>query len=623
MNYLKKKVDKKYFPEIDSLRAIAIIAVIIYHFNKDFLPSGYLGVDIFFVISGFVMTNSLKNRNENNFITFFKRFISRRVKRLIPALIFYAISISIFICLINPIPINHINTGISSLFGSSNIVLFIKAKDYFALEQSLNPFLHTWSLGLEQQFYFIFPIFIWFSGFYNDKKNNSNSTIFYLSIISFFCFIYLSYNNKIGAYYLLPARFWEFGAGALLSTIKIKNKTFLDKLRNIPSFLPFFLLVISFFISEKFFIFPKIFAVLCTCILIKSFKKESSFYRFFINSKLRYIGLISYSLYLWHWGILSSTKYIFVEQTIRVLFLQIILIFSFSLFSYEIIEKKVTHYIEKLNENNLLKITFLFLLSSASIIYISGKFLVEKIYLGKFRPSEFEQVQKFLPCELNSYNPIRDPSNCLKKNKSHNKVIWLFGDSHASNLITSLQEAAYSNGYDAVLFLTNSNLLTEDKNKFIKIILEQLNNNDLIIFTNSYPSKSNDQKWDKIESSILRLVKLSNQSDAKLILVDGLPKFSDQIEFYSKFLFSRNTPFVSRGKAKNKRRKLTEILLKYVDKKNIFYIDPLKEVCFLDDCPAVINNKLIYGDTSPHFTIKGSSVLNNLFKKKIAEFMND
>ena len=624
MDYINQKINKKYIPEIDSLRAIAILAVIIYHFNKDLLPSGYLGVDIFFVISGFVVTNSLKKREENYFLPFFRGFIIRRLKRLLPALIFYAITISLFICLINPIPINHINTGISSLFGSSNIILFIKAKDYFALEQSLNPFLHTWSLGLEQQFYLFFPLFIWFSGFYGNKKNKSNYILFCLSIISFFCFIYLSYNNKIGAYYLLPARFWEFGAGSILSTIKIENKRISEVLKKVPSLLPFSLLLISFFIPERYFILPKIFAVLCTCILIKSFQKSSSFYRIFINSKLRYLGLISYSLYLWHWGILSSTKYIFLEQTFRVIFLQIILITCFSLFSYEFIEKKIPNYIKNFNDNNLLKIFFFGLLYSASILYISGKFLVEKIYFGRFRPSEFEQVQKYLPCELNSYKPTSDPLNCLKKSKSDNKVIWLFGDSHASNLITSLEKAAYSNGYNEVLFLTNSNLLIEDKkNKFIKLILEQINSNDLIVFTNSYPPRSIDKKWDRIESSILRLVNISKQSNAKLILVDGLPKFPDEIQFYSKFLFSRNTPSVSRSKAKIPRRKLTKILFKYVDNKNIFYIDPLKEVCFLNECPAVINNDLIYGDTSPHFTIKGSSILNNFFKEKIAEFIND
>lgn len=298
MDLIKNKINNKYIPEIDSLRALAILSVIIYHFKKDILPSGYLGVDIFLVISGYVVTNSLKNRTEKDFFSFFIGFISRRFKRLAPALIFYVVFITLLICLINPIPMNHINTGISSLLGSSNIILFIRSRDYFALEQSLNPFLHTWSLGLEQQFYIFFPILIWFSGFYRNEKFKILFSLSSFSILSFFCQIYFYISNPIGAYYLLPSRFWEFGAGAILAILDINKISFFHKFSKVPSIFPFSFLVLSFFISEEYFIFPKVFAVICCCILIKSFQKRSLFYQFFINSKFRYIGSLSYSLYL-------------------------------------------------------------------------------------------------------------------------------------------------------------------------------------------------------------------------------------------------------------------------------------------------------------------------------------
>ena len=111
----------KYRHEIDGLRAFAVLAVIVNHFNKDLLPSGYLGVDIFFVISGYVITSSLTGRKNKSFAEFITGFYGRRVKRLIPALVFFVLLTSIFICIFNPEPIVALKTGFFSLFGFSNV----------------------------------------------------------------------------------------------------------------------------------------------------------------------------------------------------------------------------------------------------------------------------------------------------------------------------------------------------------------------------------------------------------------------------------------------------------------------------------------------------------------------
>ena len=112
-----KDKDNKYRPEIDGLRAFAVIAVIINHFNKEALPGGYLGVDIFFVISGFVITSSLYERPSKNFKDFITGFYERRFKRLIPALSIFVLITGIFICFFNPNPTLNIRTGLTSLLG--------------------------------------------------------------------------------------------------------------------------------------------------------------------------------------------------------------------------------------------------------------------------------------------------------------------------------------------------------------------------------------------------------------------------------------------------------------------------------------------------------------------------
>ena len=145
-------VKSRYRPEIDGLRAFAVIAVIINHFNKEILPNGYLGVDIFFVISGFVITSSLYQRPSKNFKDFISGFYERRIKRLVPALSVFVLITSIAICLFNPHPVVSLQTGLTSLFGLSNLYLLKGSTQYFAQSTELNVFTHTWSLGVEEQF---------------------------------------------------------------------------------------------------------------------------------------------------------------------------------------------------------------------------------------------------------------------------------------------------------------------------------------------------------------------------------------------------------------------------------------------------------------------------------------
>ena len=136
-------IQSLYRPEIDGLRAFAVIAVIINHFNKEILPNGYLGVDIFFVISGFVITSSIHNRPSNNFKEFIFGFYERRIKRLIPALSLFVLFMSFAICFFNPNPIPSLKTGMASLFGLSNIYLINQSIDYFAESTELNVITHT------------------------------------------------------------------------------------------------------------------------------------------------------------------------------------------------------------------------------------------------------------------------------------------------------------------------------------------------------------------------------------------------------------------------------------------------------------------------------------------------
>ena len=302
----------KYRPEIDGLRAFAVVAVIINHFNKDLLPSGYLGVDIFFVISGYVITSSLANHQRESFRDFFLGFYERRIKRLVPALVLYVLIISLLICLFNPTPESALKIGITSSIGLSNIHLFKKSTDYFAQSTELIPFSHTWSLGVEEQFYLLFPVLIWFSGFGRERTNGNKNlswSVGLLSIASLTGFIYFYPINQSATYFLMPPRFWELGIGCLVFLTLQKRVWISEQLGRVPSLPIVALMIGTLFLPLSFAVPATISIVFLSGTLICALREGKIIFKIFTFDKFIYIGLISYSLYLWHWGVLSISRW--------------------------------------------------------------------------------------------------------------------------------------------------------------------------------------------------------------------------------------------------------------------------------------------------------------------------
>jgi peptidoglycan/LPS O-acetylase OafA/YrhL len=207
-----------YRQEIEGLRAIAVTSVIINHFSPSVLPGGFLGVDVFFVISGFVITLSLDKSREQNLWDFIGRFYERRVKRLLPALATMIVVVSILVSLFDPDPRRTLLTGLSALFGLSNMAMVWTSTDYFAPATEFNAFLHTWSLGVEEQYYVVYPLLFWYLLRSNDAGTSARGLrgLGVLALLSLALFIWLSGREEMLAFYFMPARFWELAVGCLL-----------------------------------------------------------------------------------------------------------------------------------------------------------------------------------------------------------------------------------------------------------------------------------------------------------------------------------------------------------------------------------------------------------------------
>ena len=303
----------EYRPEIDGLRALAVVAVIIHHFTSQWLPGGYLGVDIFFVISGYVITSSLCTRRETRLVDFLSGFYARRVKRLLPALIVCVVITGCLICLFNRTPGVSLWTGIASLVGLSNLYLFDQATDYFGESAELNVFTQTWSLGVEEQFYLFFPLLLWFAyirGRGVERLRTLIGLVLLLTCLSLAAFITLSSVNREAVYYLMPMRMWELNTGALVFLVARNLRSVPSRSRSIdyPSMALAGIVCVLF--APTGFGTPATLAVVSlTALLIAVVRPMTWGYHVLCHPAAVYLGRISYSLYLWHWSVISLSRW--------------------------------------------------------------------------------------------------------------------------------------------------------------------------------------------------------------------------------------------------------------------------------------------------------------------------
>lgn len=356
----------KYRADIDGLRAIAVIAVVIFHAFPVYAPGGFVGVDIFFVISGFLISTvifgSLKSDNFS-----FVEFYSRRVKRIYPALLLVLLAcftFGWFVLMADEYA--QLNKHIIGAAGFvSNFILWNES-GYFDNAAETKPLLHLWSLGIEEQFYIIWPVLLWASW----KKRFNLLTIASLAAIVSFALNIKGIHKDISTTFYLPlTRFWELVAGSILAYVTLFNysavsrfKNYLETvlqtviyktplknsnnlLYNLQALFGVVLILFSISIINSKYIFPGWWALLPVfgSVLIIDAGTRSWLNRNILSNRaLVWIGLISYPLYLWHWPLLSFARIIEGElPSVEIRSLLILISILLALMTYKLIEKPI------------------------------------------------------------------------------------------------------------------------------------------------------------------------------------------------------------------------------------------------------------------------------------------
>ena len=422
---------KEYRPDIDVLRAIAVLAVIFYHAHVPLFRGGYVGVSIFFVISGYLITGIIKRKLESGTFSFLE-FYENRVRRIFPALFVMVFTFVLFewVTAINLLSKRELfSSAKRALLAVPNIYFWLNT-NYFDPAAETMPLLHTWSLGVEEQYYFIFPLLL-FGLFAWGKSQKSIvrilSVLFFISCV--FSVIYVFYDQKF-TFYMLPTRAWELLIGAILAYSGWTPKE--QKQKVFCFCLGVFLMFWAIFsYSDE--IYPGFYA-LFPCVgaflyIAGATGLRSSFADYIIKNKiLVFIGVISYSLYLWHWPILVYYQNWLVRREIDFnsgcLLLGIIFVLAF--LSWKFIETPV-------RQKSLFK-KHVVLWGSVACSF--GIFL---LFVNNF---------KFVAFYDEKYTAVRESTlESTVQNAQHD--ILLVGDSHVGHLHSVMREL--SNEYQVAI----------------------------------------------------------------------------------------------------------------------------------------------------------------------------
>ncbi|HID7801168.1 TPA: acyltransferase family protein [Proteus mirabilis] len=597
---------KKFRADINGLRAIAVLSVMFFHFNQELVPGGFAGVDVFFVISGFLMTSIIFRGLENNNFSLWN-FLKARARRIVPALVtVISIVLALGYLFFEPLTYQLVGKhGFSSLLFISNIT-YANEAGYFDADSFSKLFLHTWSLSVEWQFYIVYPIILLIL-----SKLLSISTLKKIvvisAIISFIFCIYLSSVNKTLSYFMIYTRGWEMLLGGIAFLFPLSTT---DNKKRIIEILGLILIITSFFIFSNSDNWPSYNALLPVfgaylCILSNCKKTLLS------NVAFQKIGLWSYSIYLIHWPFIVFLKKINIEISIFTYFISTILL---AFIIYYSVERKRNYYYG-------LTIVYIISLSVSYFISINGissridnksDINYHKEYYGGIGIPNTGKIEHFNNTQEVKFILVGDSLARQYANFFKDKGIGFIG---------VFQDGCFSmEGYHYIYDSKLKNKcidryeslkLSIKNNPHANVVIAQKWDGNLLINKNDDSSKT--YSGDYINAYINDI---KNQSKGNIYII-GIANGSNKNVF--ECLNNKNLPIyklIPQLSSCTSKEKEQEIIIneKIKDISNLLgitYIDPNNYLCNESGCVVIDNNgNPIYSDKL-HFSIYGAEYIGN------------
>lgn len=434
----------QYRREIDGLRAVAVVPVILFHAGLSLFSGGYVGVDVFFVISGYLITGIIFNEMLDGKFTF-SGFYERRARRLLPALFLVLLcSIPAAWFLLFPSDMRDFARSLRAVPVFISNFYFYQSSGYFDGAAELKPLLHTWSLAVEEQFYLFFPAFLLAALRFGIRW--AVALMLVVLSVSFLLAEVGSVAHQAAAFYLLPFRIWELLVGGLLAVYHFSRKTPSGRFHaQAGSFIGIAMILAATFLLDDSTPFPGRYAllpVLGTALIIHFATPETYVGKILGSRILVGIGLVSYSAYLWHQSIFAFFRHAFSgHPSIEEMLALILLTFFLAYLSWRFVEAPFR------NRNFLSrkKIFSLSLVFSLIIILLGEWGAATKGFVDRYDISQLPQPWRDIPCHGEArVSKISDAlGDCIAQERNHRSGdIFLLGDSHAAQLYFPFQKIA-------------------------------------------------------------------------------------------------------------------------------------------------------------------------------------
>jgi peptidoglycan/LPS O-acetylase OafA/YrhL len=637
-----------YRNDIDGLRAIAVISVIINHLNHAVLPGGYLGVDVFFVVSGYVITMSLEKTTYSSLGAQLLHFYSRRIKRLMPALLVMAFVCSAAIRFFEPDAKVTTITGVTSIFGVSNIFLFAEATNYFGKSAELNIFSHTWSLGVEEQFYLLYPFLLrWRMRDYRFRIG----LLLALSTISLLLFVGMYRGNLPAAYFLMPLRFWELGLGCVLALITpVSEDSGIGQPIKLNATIPLLVMVPTLFLAHRYPIACTVAIVASTACLIGSSRYGSIVYRLLSNRLARYLGAISYSLYLWHWPVVCLSRWTIGIHLWSLPF-QIAAILVLSMASYHLIENPLRRSAWIGGRWGPIAAGLPVMVGAAILIILgqrygvpsfsgdrTAEFALDSAVPGYVAKYSKRKIDDCFAANINGAKggSFQDIVNKCAAVTDANATLIFVGDSHATDLFP-MADQIYKDGVASVLNVSQPGCrvppiqeqggVCDYPDLIIKMVASHRAANNILVIRNNYSPRLIGGGLHDFSKRLEELLARTSTAGLKVIYFAPAPKYYSvgpeslcSRQWYrpdwALSVNCRNGFLEDRGEELARRRDFTEYLLGLSRRRSDFFIfDPFVILCgsLEGDCTPIRDGRLIYRDDS-HLTGQGSELLAPQFE---------